>query len=99
MVYTFVQTSNETSFSNVNKIYRVFSVKNKKHRRSLSKYLRLIQYCSHIKVDVHPFPKVLNYEWYINHNPYNTIRCDVVEMVRRLTMEGHTVIAEVYTVL
>lgn len=99
MGISFEQSSNENTFDKNNEIYKVFTIKSKKDRRDLSKYLKWTQFSSYIKVKLHTFPKVTNYERYNFFDPHNTIRCDVVEMVRRLTMENYVVIAEVHTVL
>lgn len=96
MGFTFEQSSNKINFSNGKDIYKVFTIKNRKNRRDLSKFLKLIQFNCYIKVKLHTFPKVIDYDRFRYYDPYNTIRCDVVEMVRRLSFENYLVVAEVF---
>lgn len=99
MGFTFEHSSAEVEASTSNKMYKVITIKNKKNRRELSKLLKFIQFNSYLKVKLTTFPRINDYKKYQFYDPYNTIRIDIVETVRRLSMDGYLVVAEVSTII
>lgn len=101
MSFIFEQTT--ANFNDSNEIKKqnfLFTIRCKKDRKRFSTFLKHFQFkASEMKIKLSCFPRVQNYHKYNSYNPDGTLRTDVMDTVKSLTMDGYFVVAEVSLVI